>query len=88
MRPHTYYELGLTIPSLLRCAPIHHIDASQVPAQTERGSRLWSVSSEVVADSREENASNKECRANQNRSLLVLRLIARARRSAMGNRLF
>jgi glycosyltransferase involved in cell wall biosynthesis len=39
LRPRTYLELGVTIFSLLRRAPIRHIDASQVPAQTERGPR-------------------------------------------------
>jgi hypothetical protein len=37
LRPRTYFELGVTILSLLRRAPIRHIDASQVPAQTQRG---------------------------------------------------
>ena len=37
LRPSTYFELGQSIVSLLRRAPIRHIDASQVPAQTERG---------------------------------------------------
>ncbi|MDE2331612.1 MAG: glycosyltransferase family 2 protein [Bradyrhizobium sp.] len=36
LRPRTYFELGMTILSLLRRAPIRHIDASQVPAQAER----------------------------------------------------
>jgi dolichol-phosphate mannosyltransferase len=35
LRPRTYFELGVTIISLLRRAPIRHI----VPAQTERGPR-------------------------------------------------
>jgi dolichol-phosphate mannosyltransferase len=39
LRPRTYFELGITIISLLRRAPIRHIDPSQVPAQTERGPR-------------------------------------------------
>ena len=39
LRPRTYFELGVTIISLLRRAPIRHIDPSQVPAQTERGPR-------------------------------------------------
>lgn len=37
LRPSTYFELGQSIVALLRRAPIRHIDASQVPAQTERG---------------------------------------------------
>ena len=39
MRPRTYFELCQSIILLLRRAPIRHIDASQVPAQTERGRR-------------------------------------------------
>jgi glycosyltransferase involved in cell wall biosynthesis len=39
LRPRTYLELGVTIISLLRRAPIRHIDASQVPAQPARGPR-------------------------------------------------
>lgn len=39
LRPRTYLELCVTILSLLRRTPIRHIDASQVPAQTERGQR-------------------------------------------------
>ncbi len=39
LRPSTYFELGQSIVSLLRRAPIRHIDASQVPAQTEHGRR-------------------------------------------------
>ena len=39
LRPRTYFELGVTILSLLRRAPIRHIDPSQMPAQTERGPR-------------------------------------------------
>ncbi len=35
LRPRTYLELGMTILSLLRRAPIRHIDASQIPAQAE-----------------------------------------------------
>jgi dolichol-phosphate mannosyltransferase len=37
LRPRTYLELGMTILSLLRRAPIRHIDASQIPAQAEPG---------------------------------------------------
>jgi dolichol-phosphate mannosyltransferase len=37
LRPRTYLELGMTILSLLRRASIRHIDASQIPAQTEPG---------------------------------------------------
>lgn len=39
LRPRTYFELVVTVISLLRRAPIRRIDASQVPAQTERGPR-------------------------------------------------
>ncbi len=39
LRPRTYFELGVTILSLLRKAPIRHIDASQIQAQAERGPR-------------------------------------------------
>ena len=39
LRPRTYFELGQSILSLLRRTPIRHIDASQVPAQTERAPR-------------------------------------------------
>jgi dolichol-phosphate mannosyltransferase len=39
LRPRTYLELGMTILSLVRRKPIRHIDMSQMPAQTERGSR-------------------------------------------------
>ena len=35
----TYYELGVTIISLLRRTPIRDIDPAQVPGQTERASR-------------------------------------------------
>ena len=35
LRPRTYYELGVTILSLLRRAPIRHIDAFQVSGHTE-----------------------------------------------------
>jgi len=37
LRPRTYFELGVTILSLLRRTPIPHVDASQVAAQTQRG---------------------------------------------------
>jgi dolichol-phosphate mannosyltransferase len=37
LRLRTYLELGMTILSLLRRAPICHNDASQITAQTERG---------------------------------------------------
>jgi hypothetical protein len=39
LRPRTYFELGVTIISLLRRAPIRDIDTSQIPAQTQRLSR-------------------------------------------------
>jgi glycosyltransferase involved in cell wall biosynthesis len=39
LRPRTYFELGQSMLSLLRRAPIRHIDASQVPAQPQRGPR-------------------------------------------------
>jgi dolichol-phosphate mannosyltransferase len=37
LRPRTYLELGVTILSLLRKAPIRHIDAAQISAETQRG---------------------------------------------------
>ncbi|SDS22034.1 glycosyltransferase family 2 protein [Bradyrhizobium canariense] len=36
LRPRTYYELGITIISLLRRVPIRNIDAGQIPAHTGR----------------------------------------------------
>jgi dolichol-phosphate mannosyltransferase len=39
LRPRTYYELGITILSLLRRTPIRGIDASQIPGHAERGPR-------------------------------------------------
>jgi dolichol-phosphate mannosyltransferase len=39
LRPRTYLELGMTILSLLRGAPIRHIDASQIPAPAEHRPR-------------------------------------------------
>jgi hypothetical protein len=39
LRPRTYFELGTTILSLLRRAPIRHIDVSQVPVRARSEQR-------------------------------------------------
>lgn len=39
LRPHTYYELGVTILTLLRRVPIRDIDVSQIPAHVGRTPR-------------------------------------------------
>jgi dolichol-phosphate mannosyltransferase len=39
LRPRTYFDLGITVLSLLRRTPIRGIDASQVPGHAVRGPR-------------------------------------------------
>jgi dolichol-phosphate mannosyltransferase len=36
LRPRTYFELGMTVLSLLRRVPIRHVDPGQIPADTGR----------------------------------------------------
>jgi hypothetical protein len=36
LRPRTYFELGMTVLSLLRRIPIRHVDLSQIPGDAGR----------------------------------------------------